>query len=125
MLAGVLALALAASAAAADTPVTSADLVTPGDQYPMPKGLHSWATVLADIFVNKVIPHCVPFLLQNTWRCLRDTCPLQPQARKGHANFNAPDHAHAAKHLYQCRNALHLSFGALACMPVLCRLGAT
>ena len=57
MLAGVLALALAASAAAADTPTTSADLVTPGDQYPMPKGLHSWATVLADVFVNKVTPH--------------------------------------------------------------------
>jgi len=53
VLAGVLALALAASAAAADAPVTSADLVTPGDQYPMPKGLHSWATVLADVFVNK------------------------------------------------------------------------
>lgn len=66
MLAGVLALALAASAAAADTPTTSADLVTPGDQYPMPKGLHSWATVLADVFVNKVTPHCVSFLLQKT-----------------------------------------------------------
>ena len=61
VLAGVLALALAASAAAADAPVTSADLVTPGDQYPMPKGLHSWATVLADVFVNKVIPLCGHF----------------------------------------------------------------
>ena len=54
MLAGALLAALVAIAAAADAPVTSADLVTPGDKYPMPTGLQSWATVLADVFVNKV-----------------------------------------------------------------------
>ncbi len=54
MLAGALLAALVGIAAAADAPVTSADLVTPGDKYPMPTGLQSWATVLADVFVNKV-----------------------------------------------------------------------
>ena len=54
MLAGALIAALVAIAAAADAPTTSADLVTPGDKYPMPTGLNSWATVLADVFVNKV-----------------------------------------------------------------------
>lgn len=53
MLAGALLAALVGIAAAADAPVTSADLVTPGDKYPMPTGLQSWATVLADVFVNK------------------------------------------------------------------------
>ena len=77
MLAGVLALALAASAAAADAPVTSADLVTPGDQYPMPKGLHSWATVLADVFVNKVILLCSPLSLQ------------KPEMLQGHLSYTA------------------------------------
>jgi len=60
MLVSVLAVAMlaAASAAAAtpSAPVTSADLVTPGSEYAktMPKGLESWASVLADVFVNKV-----------------------------------------------------------------------
>ena len=55
MLALLLAAALAAVATGANAPVTSADLVTPGDQYPMPSGLDSWSSVLADVFVQKVI----------------------------------------------------------------------
>ena len=47
--------AMAAVATAANAPVTSADLVTPGDQYPMPTGLDSWSSVLADVFMQKVI----------------------------------------------------------------------
>ena len=57
MLAGALLAALVAISAAADAPTSSQDLVTPGDKYPMPTGLQSWATVLADVFVNKVW-HC-------------------------------------------------------------------
>ena len=57
MLAGALLAALVAMSAAADAPTSSADLVTPGDKYPMPTGLQSWASVLADVFVNKVW-HC-------------------------------------------------------------------
>ena len=55
MLALLLAAALAAVATGANAPVTSADLVTPGDQYPMPSGLDSWSSVLADVFMQKVI----------------------------------------------------------------------
>ena len=54
MLAVVFIAAMAAVATAADAPVSSADLVTPGDQYPMPQGLDSWASVLADVFMQKV-----------------------------------------------------------------------
>lgn len=55
MLAALLVAAMAAVATAANAPVSSADLVTPGDQYPMPQGLDSWASVLADVFMQKVI----------------------------------------------------------------------
>ena len=55
MLAAFFVAAMAAVATAANAPVTSADLVTPGDQYPMPQGLDSWASVLADVFMQKVI----------------------------------------------------------------------
>ena len=52
------AVAMAAVATAANAPVTSADLVTPGDQYPMPQGLDSWSSVLADVFMQKVFAAC-------------------------------------------------------------------
>lgn len=71
MLAGVLIVALAAVASAADAPVTSADLVTPGDKYPMPKGLESWASVLADVFLNKVskllLSFALPYMHISVW----------------------------------------------------------
>ncbi|CAL5222911.1 g5342 [Coccomyxa viridis] len=57
MLAAFVIAALAAVATAANAPVTSADLVTPGDQYPMPQGLDSWASVLADVFMQKEGSH--------------------------------------------------------------------
>ena len=55
MLAVIFFAAMAAVATAANAPVTSADLVTPGDQYPMPQGLDSWTSVLADVFIQKVV----------------------------------------------------------------------
>lgn len=57
MLAVIFFAAMAAVATAANAPVTSADLVTPGDQYPMPQGLDSWTSVLADVFIQKEGSH--------------------------------------------------------------------